>query len=110
MSNQNKNEAVITELKQKVQELTEFLGKKIYNNTFQFNYNFSKWKSETEYILRENFYDDSRQLVKFIEVSNIDWNQKISTETPSIYREKIMLEISGGIRGNNILYRKIWAP
>lgn len=91
MSNQNKNEAVITELKQKVQELTEFLGKKIYNNTFQFNYNFSKWKSETEYILRENFYDDSRQLVKFIEVSNIDWNQKISTETPSIYREKIML-------------------
>ena len=92
MSNQNKNEAVITELKQKVQELTEFLGKKMYNNTLRFNYYFSKWKSETEYIIRKNFSDDSIQLAKFLEVSDLSkWDHTTGTPTQFASRRQRMM-------------------
>jgi len=112
MTERNKSEKAITDLSQKLQELTELLKKKIYNNTYEFNYYFSKWKAETTYIIRQNYFDNSRELIKFEEVSNISsWDHKNGTETYfANSRRKMMLRSAAEIEAILSTIKKFGMP
>jgi hypothetical protein len=99
MVEQNKSERAIADLGQKLEELTELLRKEIYKNTYEFNYKFLKLKKETEYVLSQNFSENSKELRDFEEVSNVsNWDRVKGTPTQlSDRRRKIMLRSAGAI-------------
>ena len=100
MVEQNKSEKAIADLGQELEGLIELLDKKIYQNTYEFNYEFLRWKDETEYVLRQNFSENSRELRKFEEVSNVsNWDRAKGTATQfSDRRRRIMLRSAAAIK------------
>lgn len=62
MTRHNGSERAISLLQQKLQEL---ISKKVFRSHDDYASYFGKWRSETEYILKQIFGEDSRELKKF---------------------------------------------
>ena len=65
MTRQNGSERAISLLQQELQELQELISKKVFRSHDDYASYFRKWRSETEYILKQIFGEDSRELKKF---------------------------------------------
>ena len=65
MTRQNGSERAISLLEQKLKELVELISKKVFRSYDDYASYFGKWCSETEYILKQIFGEDSREFRKF---------------------------------------------
>ena len=79
MTKQNGSEKAISLLQQKLQELQELISKKVFRSYDHYASDFRKWRSGTEYILKQIFGEDSRELRNFEDALKLPFPPPIET-------------------------------
>jgi len=70
---QSNGEKATSFLRQKLEELKELLNKGVFRSSVNYHYSFHKWCSETEYALSQVFGEDSKQLKRFVNASELPY-------------------------------------
>jgi len=68
-----RSEKAIELLREKKRELVKLLNQSVFRSSVNYHYSFHKWCSETEYALSQVFGEDSKQLKRFVNASELPY-------------------------------------
>ena len=93
MGKQDEQQEPISVLEQKLEELRQLIEKKVFLSRNRYNYNFRRWRSETEYILRNGFGNESREFINFENAATLP-DTKATPAQWEIYRSSAMVKVA----------------